>query len=412
MISIWQKLKKVGKRGLNRRKLLGKCAVTLVFLMAVSLLGLEAFAQEKEPIVIGCSIAQTGGLARTARAELRAVTLAGEQVNQKGGVLGRPIKLIIYDDQSKEDVAVKLYRKLIYQDKVNFLVGPMGSGLQAAITPLIEDAKIPCVAPQAADPRIWEVDRDWTVQILPSMAEYWREGIDLAVDELGVKTFAFAYLDSAMQVAGTQEAKKQIEKKYPDVKIVLEERFPIGLESYTPLLAKVKATKADALFGGGYVPQSMEVVKAAKSVGYYPKVINVFFACDPLFGGQLGEVAEGVTAPSPWEIALPTPGNEEFVKAYRERWKEQPYHDMAASYAAFMLLIDGIREAGSLDKEAVRDYLFNIKTTTVFGKYKVNSFGAQIGKEMLTIQWQEGKKEIVMPKELRTAGPISLWGGK
>jgi len=372
----------------------------------------EVFAQDKKPILIGSSISQTGHFARSARGQLRSFTLGVEQINKAGGLLGRPVKLIIYDDQSKGPIAVKLYRKLIYQDKVDFLLSPFGSGPTAAVTPIIEQAQIPCVAPQAADPRIWDVKRKWVVQILAGISEYFRGGIDVAINQMGAKSIAFIYADSAMQVSSVKESVKLIKEKYPHIKIVLDERFPFGLEDYTPLLAKAKAAKGEALFGGGYLPQSMELVKAAKSVEYHPKAIEVFFGADPLFSKGLKQVAEGVMTMSGWEIGVPTPGSDEFTKAYKERWNEEPYYDMAACYAAFQLLMDAIKNAGSLDKKAVRDYLFSKKTDTVYGKYGINENGGQVAKKMLTVQWQSGKKQIVMPKKLRTANPVSLWGGK
>jgi branched-chain amino acid transport system substrate-binding protein len=386
-----------------------KILVLLVSLVWVGLLCVEGYAQEPKPILIGSSISQTGGFARTARGQLRSFTLFAEQINKAGGLLGRPIKLIIYDDQSKETVAVSLYRKLIYEDKVDLLFAPMGSGPTAAITPVVEQAMIPCVAPQAGDPRIWEVKREWTVQVLANMAEYFREGIDVAVTEMGAKTIGFVYLDSAMQVSAVRESKKQIAEKYPNVKVVLEERFPIALEDYTSLLSKAKAANPDALFGGGYIQQSMEVAKATKSVGYHPKVLDLFFAPDPLFSQGLGETAEGVMTPSGWEIGMPTPGSDAFTKAYEERWNEEPYYDMAACYGAFELMADAVRKVGSLDKKAIRDYLFKTKTETVYGDYCVNENGAQVCKKMLTVQWQNGKKKIITPRNLRTAAPISLW---
>jgi len=372
----------------------------------------DTLAQDKKPILIGTSISQTGHFARSARGQLRSFTLGMEQINKAGGLLGRPVNLIIYDDQSKGPIAVKLYRKLIYQDKVDFLLSPFGSGPTAAVTPIIEEARIPCVAPQAADPRIWDEKREWVVQILAGISEYFREGIDAAVNEMGAKTIAFIYADSAMQVSSVKESLKLIEEKYPNVKVVLDERFPFGLEDYTPLLAKAKAAGAEALFGGGYLPQSMELVKAAKSVEFHPKAIEVYFGADPLFSSGLKELAEGVMTMSGWEIGVPTPGSDAFTKAYRERWDEEPYYDMAACYAAFQLLMDAIKSTGSLDKKKVRDYLFSQNTDTVYGKYAVNENGGQIGKKMLTVQWQNGKKQIIMPKDLRTANPIPLWGAK
>jgi len=391
-----------------------KSLIILVCLVSMIFFGGEVYAQTKEakPIVFGVAIAQTGGFARGARSELHSVILASEQINKAGGLLGRPVKLVIYDDQSKESVAVSLYRKLIYEDKVDFLLSPFGSAQTAAVASIIEQGQIPCISPMAADPRIWEVKRNWNVQILASSAEYFREGIDLVANEMGLKTIAFVYLDSAMQVSIVKETTKYLTEKYPNVKVVLDARFPVALEDYTSLLAKAKASKADALFGGGFLQQSIEVVKAAKSVGYEPKAINVVFGPDPLFYEGLGKNAEGVMSTSGWEIGTPTPGSDEFTKAYQARWNEEPYYDMAACYAAFNLFAEAIRNVGSFDKKAIRDYLYKIKTTTVYGDYAVNENGAQIAKKMLTIQWQNGKKKILMPKNYRTAAPGPLWGVK
>lgn len=123
----------------------------------------------------------------------------------------------------------------------------------------------------------------------------------------------------------------------------------------------------------------------------------------PEFGKALGPLAEGMTGNTAWKPLLRTPGNLEFVTAYRRRWGTIPDTHGAQGYAAGQIIGEAVRQAGSLARAAVRDALFRLDTRTVFGRFRVNAHGLQIGKVNAIVQWQRGHRQVVWPPWLVTA---------
>ncbi len=362
------------------------------------------------PILIGASISQSGAFARASHAEITAYRLAEEVLNQQGGLLGRPVKLVIYDDQSNASQGVILYRRLIYQDKVDLLLGPFSSGVTFAVAPVVDQARVPMIAPQAADPKIWAAGRRYVFGVLPNGSSYLLGALDLA-KENNLHSVALIYQDAAQPIAaagGVRQRAKEL-----GLSIVMDESYPADATDFTAQMSKAKRLGADAVIGGGYINDEIGLVKAAKAVDYSPKMISLMIgASDPNFIKDLGQDGELVSGNTNWEPFFKTPGNTEFVQRYRAKYNEDPYYDTAASYAAAMLLAQAVKAAGKVDREAIRNWLSATRTVTVFGNYQVNTNGLQIGKQAAIFQWQKARREIVWPASLRTGTlviPQNFW---
>ena len=149
-------------------------------------------AEAQPPIRIGASLAQTGLYVAAGQNQLRGYQLCVKRLNEKGGVLGRTLELVVYDDGSDPATAVRLYEKLIIQDKVDLVLGPYGSPITDAVADVTEKHKTPMVAPVAAATSIYRKGRKFIFQVL-SPAEGYLEGlIDLAAKK-GLKTVALIY---------------------------------------------------------------------------------------------------------------------------------------------------------------------------------------------------------------------------
>ncbi len=379
-------------------RVLGSLAVAIVLGIGGQVLWVAAaFAQP--PVIIGATIAQSGALARASKAQLTAYQLAEEITNQEGGVLGRPVKLVLYDDQSNASNGVTLYRRLIYQDKVDLLLGPFSSGVTFAVAPIVEQARIPVIAPQAADPKIWEGGRRYLFQVLPHGHSYLSGAADLAAKH-GLRKVAIVYLENAMPIAAAEGVRRRA--KELGLNIVMDESYSTDTSDFTAIMSKAKRLGAELIVGGGFINDEIALTKAAKSVSYSPRLMMwQIGASDPNFRRELGEDADYVGGNTNWEVFFKTPGNDEFVKRYTAKFNEAPYYDTAASYAAFRLLVEAVRKVGRLDREAIRDWLSKTKTMTVFGEYEVNETGAQVGKHSAMFQWQKGSKVIVWPESLK-----------
>jgi branched-chain amino acid transport system substrate-binding protein len=174
-------------------------STSLVVLLAF----LATTGEAQQPLRIGASLSQTGSFAALGQNQLRGYQLCVKHANQKGGVLGRRIELLVEDDQSKAPTAVAIYEKLIAQDKVDAVLGPYGSPIVEAVADVSEKHRMPMVAPLAATTSIFKKGRKFVFMVL-SPAETWFEGlIDIAVKR-GLRTIAVINEDTLFPKTSAQ----------------------------------------------------------------------------------------------------------------------------------------------------------------------------------------------------------------
>jgi branched-chain amino acid transport system substrate-binding protein len=200
--------------------------------------------EAQPPIRIGASLAQTGLYAALGQNQLRGYQLCVKHVDEKGGVLGRKLELVQYDDGSDPATAVRLYEKLITQDKVDLILGPYGSPISEAVADVSEKYKMLTVAPIAADSSIYKKGRKFIFSMLPP-SEAFHEGLlDLAAKK-GLKTVALINVDDLSSRATTQGAVELAKKK--GLQVVLVDAYPQGTTDLSAILAKVRAANPDVL---------------------------------------------------------------------------------------------------------------------------------------------------------------------
>lgn len=438
-------MKEKKTKGITRRDFLKKTALGS---MALGITGFPAkhiYAQKKPPIKIGVAISLTGSMAREGELEMGGYKLWGKIINEKGctfgeveklgcpgpGLLGRQVEFVVYDDKSDPSESNKLVRRLIVSDKVDLILGPYGSPASNAIAPLAEEYRIPVITPLANAPVIWEGKRrEWFVGVLPPA---WKNlyGSLVIGKEKGAKTVAFIYSDTPFPIGACRPLIAKA--KEMGMEVVLDEAYPKETADWEPIMSKAWSKRPDLILGGGYLPDSIGLMKAAKAVNATPKLFG--FLVGPAiadFAESLKEDAAYVTGETFWEPFIKTPGNQEFYRAYLKEYNKEPSYHAAAGFAAGQILERAVKEVGNIeDKKALRDKLYSIKTTTIFGEYEVNPLGHpdsgwQIGKTTNLIQWQkaEGKKllpnqvviqgmvkEIVYPKESKTAEVVYPFPG-
>ncbi|MBI4337923.1 MAG: amino acid ABC transporter substrate-binding protein [Chloroflexi bacterium] len=377
-----------------------------------------------KPIVIGAAVSQTGPYERAGLFMFRGYQLAVTTLNERGGIQERPLKLIVYDDQSDPATAVRLYQKLLTQDKVDILLGPYSSAVTNATAPIFEQAKMPTITAMGSDPRIWEgKSYRWTVQLIHSSRPYLVGSMELAAQH-GAKTVALVYENTAFPIAmaeGIRDKAKEL-----GMQIVLDEAYPKETTDFTPLASKAKAANADIFMGGGYFPASVGLTKATYAVNYKPVLMT--WAVGPAeadYAKSVGDQALCVTGNSSWLPQTMTQGyitdNQTFVQRYKDLWHEDPGYHAAGGFGTVELLAQtleaSLKAKGAVDNEFIRNFLFTTETDTIFGHYKVvadgPNAGLQTGMIPFQIQWQKdslGKmvQQVVHPEEYATAGPCFL----
>src|SRR6266545_2735417 len=311
-----------------------------------TVLGGSLPAHAQAPIKIGASLSLTGTYAKPGTYEKEGYDVCADEVNGKGGLLGRKIEFVLYDDQSAPATAVKLYEKLITEDKVDAVMGPYSSPITEAVANVTEKYKKVMVSPLAATTSIFRKGRKYIFMVI-SPAEVYLEGlIDMAAKR-GLKTVAIINEDTLFTKASANGTAELAKKR--GMQVVLQEAYPKGNTD---------------------------------------------------FSGLLKQNAEYVYGSTQWDESLPYPGQKEFLAGYKKKFKHEPSYHAAAGYAGCLLYVEAAKRAGTLDADKVRDELLKLKTRAAFGDYAVDQDGFQIAHKMVMLQWQEGKRIIVWPDEL------------
>jgi branched-chain amino acid transport system substrate-binding protein len=389
-----------------------------VFAVAVLVaLAVAPVVEAQSPIRIGATLALTGVYAVPAQNQLRGYRLCVKHVNDKGGVLGRKLELVIHDDGSDPATAVSLYEKLITQDKVDLVLGPYSSPISEAVAVVNEKHRMPMVAPIAGGSSIYKQGRKFIFSVLPP-AEVFLEGlIDLAVAK-GLRTVAVINVDDLSQKQIAQGTIGLAKSK--GLQVVVVEAYPLGNTDFSTILTKVRAANPDVLGAATRFEDAVAIVRQMKALDVNPRMVGLTVGVDTIkFYEALGRDAEFVYGATPWvpelvelraggliPIARQYPGAREFVESYKREFPgaDSSYH-AAAGYGGCEILVEAIRRAGSLDGDKLREAILRVDRNTVFGRFKVDPTGVQIGHKMLTIQWQDGRKVIVWPEELAPDKP-------
>jgi branched-chain amino acid transport system substrate-binding protein len=372
---------------------MGSKILSFIAVVVASVVGMPWPSMAQQPIRVGASIAITGGDAIQGGYVREGYLLCQKHVNTKGGVLGRPLELLIRDDGSDPKTAVGLYEKLITEDKVEAVLGPYGSPITDAVADVTEKHRKLMVAAVAATTSIWEKGRRYLV-MLPSPLEASAEGtIDLAARH-GLKTIGLiGSLARPAIIKGALElARKQ------GLEVVVHETFPAGTTDFSALLNKVKAAKPDVLVVGAPPADAIAITRQVRELDVNVKMYGATpGGAFPDYYKALGNTAEFVYSCSPWEPGLPYPGNQEFVAAYQQEFTRDPSANSAASYAGCQLFVEAVKRADSLDSDKLREALLKLKSQTVFGDFAVDERGFQVAHKAVTIQWQDGKSAVLWP---------------
>ena len=399
------------KTGMNR-------AAVLMLSVAAMVMTDMAVAKHRgdNTVLIGGAISMTGRYSEPAGRNLNSIKLWVEDVNRRGGLLGHTVKIKYLDDKSDKQTSIKLYEKLITDDKVDLVSSPYSSGITDAVANVTERYKMPMITFAAASSVIWEKGRKYIFNTI-DYAENYQKGALFLAKEIGVKRIAIIGEDSLFP----RMTRKGVEKwaKQLGLEIVLAENYGSRKQGdYTALLQKIKSKRADAIFSNSYFADAASQIRTLREMDYN----LMMFASTvgpglPRFAKDLGSTAEYVLGFTQWEPIpdkLGYPGMKGYIDRYTKKYGTPPNYHAGAAYGAMQVLEAAVQHAGSFDNEKVRDAYATIDVMTMFGRYKVDSRGLSSHKGM-TFQIQNGKRMIVWPKELaqvKAILPMPKWSDR
>ena len=397
--------------------------------LAVTLLlasGGAFLARGADPIRLGFGMALTGGLSANGKPALLALQIWKDDVNKRGGLLGRPVELVFYDDQTNPSTVPGIYTKLLDVDKVDLVISGYGTNLIAPLMPIAMERKLTIIGmfglannekyqypnyfqiqPAGPDPQTStaigffelaarQTPKPQTVAIVGADAEYPQNAMVGARDL--IKKFGF--------------------------KTVYDRNYPPSTVDYTPIVRAIKATNPDILFVASYPPDSVGMLRAIHEVGLQPRIVgggmvglmftSVMTSMGPLLNGI---VNYDFWAPEPAFLAIP--GIKEFLKDYQSRAEKAGvdslgYYLPPYSYAVGQVLGQAVEGTRSLDQQKIADYIRATEFSTVVGKVKFGKNGEWAKGRTLMVQYQKingtgleqfcgpGKKAILWPDELKS----------
>lgn len=380
------------------------------------------FARAAGPIRVAASYPETGRLSADGGKMRQGYELGVAMLNEQGGIGGRLLELVLYDDQSNPQLAASRYRQFIADPSVDVLLGPYSSPVTEAVLPVTEAASKPLVAALAASTGIWAGrGREWSVQMLNAAETYLQGSVEVAA-EAGLETVALVWENTSFPRAVAEGVRSAVAEA--GLTTVLDQSYNAGAAGHMALAEAAKASGADLLIGGGYFVDAVELTKAVAASGYVPKLTSWSIGpADPRFAQQAGNAALCVAGNAPWIATVRTRGaladSETFVRRFQEAYGTSAGYQAAGAFGAVELLSSALEASlspgGELDERAMRDFLFGTTTQTVLGPYAVAPLGSaaagsQQGLRGLQIQWQDDgqgglAQKIVHPAEAADAEP-------
>ena len=372
-------------------------------LLALLVLPLPAWAQA---VKLGAVVPLTGRYG-PGGAQVRAgYEIAVEQINAAGGVTvaGKkvPLELVLLDDESDATKTVSRLETLAAQGVVVYL-GGFGSDLHAAAASVAEKNKIPYLGIAFALNKIHQQGFKYLFSPFwksPDIGKHTQGLLSLIPAAERPKTVAIFQekTDRGQEMAAAwTEAGKGA-----GYQVVVHAEYAPGSKDYSELILKAKTANADAVFAIPTPPDGMTMVRQMKELGYTPKMNVMIRASDsPPWTKNLGKDGDWTVLAAGWHHAMKAPGVAELNAAHEKKFGRPSDPIVGPAYACVQIVAAAISKAGA-DREKVRDAVAATDMTTVIGPVKFRPDGTGIVQAAFA-QWQNGKQELIWPKEFATA---------
>jgi branched-chain amino acid transport system substrate-binding protein len=402
---------------MNRRTVIGWTAAAAVFGL------MSAASAEEPPIKIGMSMPQTGGLAGGGKASLLGIEIWRDDVNAKGGLLGRKVELVVYDDKSSASETPAIYAKLLDVDKVDLLFAPYATVPTAPIMPLVKQRGLLLMGNFSFQVNS-KVHHDMWFNNAPwGPANSWSLGFLRLGQKAGGKTVALLSADQEFAQNLVKTA-RDIAKEL-DINVVYDQSYPPNTTEFSSIVRAVSAAKPDIVFVASYPPDSAGILRAVNEVGIGDNV--------KLFGGamvglqfaavmqSMGSLLNGVVNYNTW---LPEPsmyfdGTREFFDKYAKRAVEAKVDPLGFylapyGYAMGQMIEQAVNATKSLDQKGLAKYLHEHTHKTIVGPISYAEDGEWKQSATLEAQFRgvkdkdmdqfrtPGKQVILFPDNLKT----------
>jgi len=381
-----------------------------VTVLAATLLSAPAPAQE--PIKIGFSMALTGPLSPNGKQALLGMKIWEEETNAKGGLLGRPVKLIYYDDQTNASTVPGIYTKLLDVDKVDLVLGPYATNMAAPAMPvIIQKGKLFIILFGLDVNHEFKYNKFFAmIPTGPNTKPSFTEGFFevAAAQNPKPQTVALVAADAEFSRNACEGARENVKKH--GMRIVYDKTYPPPTTDFTPIVRAIQASNPELVVICSYPLDSVGMVKAVNEVGFKPKMIGgaMVGLQATAIKNQLGPLLNGFVNYETWVPSkqMMYEGTEEFFKKYQERAKAEGvdplgYYLGGWGYAYIQVLGDAIKGTNSLKDDVLADYIRKTTFKTIHGPVKFGANG----------EWEKGRMLQVQYHSIKQGAGLETWRG-
>lgn len=367
-------------------------------------------AAEQDAIVVGTTTVANGGGARAGQDQLRGVQLWLDEVNARGGLLGRSLTLKYYDDRGDFETTAAMYHKLITDDKANLLIGPPGAEVTLAAAATAERGDVPMITLGAVPDELWRRGYKNIFGLYAPVDIHANPILELAKTH-GLRRVAIVWQNTPVMrelAAGIKAHSNAL-----GLQIVMDDAYNQDAVDFGALINQLKAKRPDVLIVASHLTDSLGWVRQLKENQVSAKLMALASAALPEFGKSLGADADGVMGISQWEPLSKIPAANEFARRFKTKYGYEPGYAAAGGYAAGQVLEATVKKSGSLEPARLRRAASDLDMQTAFGRYKVGATGKQLGKSIYIVQWINGERSVVLPQDAATAAPhypFRQWG--
>ena len=406
----------------TRRKVLGVAGAAAL----TSALPFRSAKAQSNTVKIGMSMPQTGSLGAGGQAALVALRMWVEDVNKRGGLLGKRVEFIVYDDQTNPANTPGIYTKLLDVDKVDLLIAPYGTVPTAPIMPLVKDRKkllmgnFSFQANHKVQHDMWFNNAPW------NDAASWSEGFVKAGQKAGAKSIAFLAADQEF-AQNLANGARELAKK-GNLKFVYDQNYPPTTTDFSSLIRAIRAAKPDIVYFMSYPNDSVAIVRAVNEIGVGSQVqmigggmVGLQFT--PIMQ-SLGSLLNGFTNYNSYVPGMKYPGIDDFFKRYTERAKEAKVDPLGFylppfNYAIGQMIEQAVNGTKSIEDAKLAEYLRTHEMRTIVGPIKYDKTGEWSNPRVVQAQFrgivdkdleqfrQPGKQVVIFPEEYKTGDVVT-----
>ncbi|MQA86644.1 MAG: ABC transporter substrate-binding protein [Streptosporangiales bacterium] len=419
-----------------------KCTRPRVMLAigAVLVFGLAACggqgAEGEGPIRIGASLPLTGQFSIPGAKHRDGYQYCAKVINDRGGLMGRRVELLVRDNRSDTETAVSQYERFINVDDVDLVFGTFSSLLTFPSSAVTERNQMILPVPSGGALEIWargykhifyfqQLPAEYTGKSpINTLVTYRDEGV-IPADEFP-KTAAVVHTDDFFAngiAAGLLGRDVEVPGREPislapgaladaGIKPVLQEKWPEGFNNWISLANKIRSSKAELLLVGTASPdEAINLVNALKTVNYKPKMVYMSQGTQSEFQENLGEAANGIMSHSTWHPQAQWEGtlagkpfsNADFVDGFKKAYNRPPDEDEAIPFAVCQGMAQAVEATEGTDNQEIREWLSSRTegdpVRTILGPFNWDDRGLTVGRDFVMTQWQDGELKFVYPRD-------------